>query len=63
VVDSTPLADNAQIELMDTGKLILSFILPSLLPIAYLASNRKMRRKMGLTGYMKVKKEWRLEKS
>jgi glycosyltransferase involved in cell wall biosynthesis len=64
VVDSTPLADNAQIELVDNGKTGFVVYSPKSFAeaIAYLASNRRMRRKMGLAGYTKVKREWEARK-
>lgn len=64
VVRSTPLADNAQIEVVDNGK--TGFVVYSYEDfaeaIAYLASNRALSRKMGLAGYKKVKREYEAKK-
>ena len=65
VVDSTPLVDNAQIELVDNGKTGFVVHSPNAFAeaIAHLASNRDMARRMGLTGYAKVKREYEAKKS
>lgn len=64
VVDSTPLVDNAQIELVDNGKTGFVVYSPKAFAeaIAYLASNREVARKMGLAGYAKVKREYEAKK-
>lgn len=60
VVDSTPLADNAQIELVDNGK--TGFVASSprayAEAIAYLLENKDRAKEMGLAGYEKVKGEY-----
>jgi len=65
VVDSTPLVDNAQIELVDNGNTGFVVYSPKAFAgaIAYLASNRDMAKRMGLAGYAKVKKEYEAKKS
>jgi len=65
VVDSTPLVDNAQIELVDNGKTGFVVYSPKAFAeaIAYLASNRDMAKGMGLAGYAKVKREYEAKKS
>lgn len=64
VARSTPLADNAQIELVDNGE--TGFVVYSsnaiAEAIAYLASNKAEVRRMGLAGYMKVKREYEAKK-
>jgi len=64
VARSTPLADNAQIELVDNGK--TGFIVYSSKAfagaVAYLASNRTVAKGMGLAGYEKVKMEYEAKK-
>lgn len=64
VARSTPLADNAQIELVDNGK--TGFVVYSSKAFAdaidYLASNKSMTRNMGLAGYEKVKRECEAKK-
>lgn len=64
VARSTPLADNAQIELVDNGK--TGFVVYSSKAfadaIAYLASNMGVARRMGLAGYEKVKREYEAKK-
>ncbi|MCK4346999.1 MAG: glycosyltransferase family 4 protein [Thermoplasmatales archaeon] len=64
VVNSTPLVDNAQVELVDNGKTGFVVYSPNAFAeaIAYLASNRDMARKMGLAGYAKVKREYEAKK-
>jgi len=65
VVSSTPLVDNAQIELVDNGKTGFVVYSPKAFAeaIAYLASNREVARKMGLVGYAKVKREYEAKKT
>jgi len=65
VVDSTPLVDNAQIELVDNGKTGFVVYSPNAFAeaIAYLASNRDIAKRMGLAGYAKVKREYEAKKS
>lgn len=65
VVDSTPLVDNAQIELVDNAKTGFVVHSPKTFAeaIAYLSSNMDMARKMGLAGYAKVKREYEAKKS
>ncbi|MCK4405932.1 MAG: glycosyltransferase family 4 protein [Hadesarchaea archaeon] len=64
VVRSTPLADNAQIELVDNGKTGFVVYSPNAFAeaIAYLASNRAVARRMGLAGYAKVKRGYEAKK-
>jgi len=60
VVNSTPLADNAQIELVDNGK--TGFIANSpkeyAESISYLLNNGAIAKEMGMAGYKKVKREY-----
>ena len=65
VVNSTPLADNAQIELVDNG--ITGFIANSpkeyAEAISFLLKNEHKRYEMGLAGYEKAKREYDAKKS
>jgi len=60
VVNSTPWADNAQIELVDNGKTGLIANTPRTYAeaITYLIEHKKEAKRMGLAGQEKVKKEY-----
>ncbi len=64
VARSTPLADNAQVEVVDNGK--TGFIVYSsedfAKAIAHLSSHKSLAKKMGLAGYEKVKREYEAKK-
>jgi len=65
VVNSTPLSDNAQIELVDNG--ITGFVANSskdyAKAIGYLIKNKNEAKQMGLAGYEKVKREYEAKRS
>jgi predicted aspartyl protease len=65
VVKSTPMVDNAQIELVDNGRTGFVVYTPEAFAeaVARLASNRKIAKKMGLAGYEKAKREFEAEKT
>jgi len=65
VVNSTPLVDNAQVELVDNGKTGFVVYSPKAFAeaIAYLASNKAVATRMGLAGYAKVKREYEAKKT
>ncbi|VVB63779.1 Glycosyl transferases group 1 [uncultured archaeon] len=60
VVNSTPLEDNAQIELVDNFKtgLIANSSQPYARAIGYLLNNKLEREEMGLAGYRKAKRNY-----
>ena len=64
VVSSTPMVDNAQIELVDNGRTGFVVYTPEAFAdaIAYLASNRDVAMRMGLAGYEKAKREFEAKK-
>jgi predicted ATP-dependent Lon-type protease len=64
IVNSTPWADNAQIELVDNGKTGLIANTPKTYAeaVVYLINNKKEAKKMGLAGQEKVKNEYNAEK-
>ncbi len=65
IVNSTPLSDNAQVELIDNG--ITGFVANSPKDyaevIGYLLKNKNKAREMGLAGYEKVKREYESKKT
>lgn len=64
VVNSTPWADNAQIELVDNGKTGFVANTPRTYAdaVAYLIENKKEAEKMGLAGREKVEREYDVKK-
>jgi len=64
VVSSTPMVDNAQIELVDNGRTGFVVYTPEAFAdaVAYLAANPEVAERMGLAGYEKARREFDAEK-